>query len=238
MLWPRSAAKRSRDRGARDVVIADDFNLVVGGQLDRGREEKEARAEIGSRDDADKRGADDQSSGGRRPAAAAKFAAADFDRLLAAEVATLFVGQCFVRVKFRFAGHGSLSQLHHALVHKMTSVSSSTPKAWRTRSRTCAISASMSAQRALAGVDKKIGVAIADAGVADGEALQAQLVDHAAGGSARRILEDAAGAFLIERLAGSALFVADTNSLKNLAYGLEGSSSFTASIISSGAKEV
>src|SRR5580700_750874 len=54
--------------------------------------------------------------------------------------------------------------------------------------------------RGRAGVDKEIGVAIADARIADVESLQAKFVDHAPGGGPRRILEDAAGAFLPQRL--------------------------------------
>src|SRR5262249_28849873 len=65
----------------------------------------------------------------------------------------------------------------------------------------------------LAGVDEEIGVTFADAGTADAQSLQAELVDHAAGGSSGRILEDAAGAFLPHGLAGAPLFVADANSL-------------------------
>ena len=69
----------------------------------------------------------------------------------------------------------------------------------------------------MSGVDEKIGVTVADAGIADRVALQAQLVDHAPGGPARRILENTACAFLIERLTGSPLLIADANSLKYLA---------------------
>src|SRR6185369_1118693 len=57
----------------------------------------------------------------------------------------------------------------------------------------------------------------ADARVADCVALQAKLIDHAPGGPARRILENTARAFLIERLTGSPLLIADANSLKYFA---------------------
>ena len=80
------------DGGSRDVVIADDFDLVIRGQPERGREEKEAHTEIAGRYNADRRGADDNPPADGRPAAAAKSAAADFDRFLAAKIATLFVG--------------------------------------------------------------------------------------------------------------------------------------------------
>jgi uncharacterized MAPEG superfamily protein len=73
----------------------------------------------------------------------------------------------------------------------------------------------MSAQAGVSGVDEKICMAIADARVAHLKALQAELINHAAGGSARRIFENAAGAFLIERLTGAAFFVADANPLEN-----------------------
>src|ERR1019366_2129043 len=69
----------------------------------------------------------------------------------------------------------------------------------------------------MSGVDEKICVTVADAGIADRVALQTQLVDHAPGGPARRILENTACAFLIERLTGSPLLIADANSLKYLA---------------------
>src|SRR5882762_11858424 len=45
-------------------------------------------------------------------------------------------------------------------------------------------------------VHEEIGVAIADARVADGQPFESELVNHAACGCARRIFEDAAGAFL------------------------------------------
>src|ERR1700680_2477398 len=60
-------------------------------------------------------------------------------------------------------------------------------------------------------------MAVADPGIADRVALQTQLVDHAPGGPARRILENTACAFLIERLTGTPLLIADANSLKYLA---------------------
>src|SRR5215467_5563172 len=63
------------------------------------------------------------------------------------------------------------------------------------------------------GVDKEVGVAVADTGVSDAQTLEPQLVDHAAGRRSRRILEDATGAFLPHGLAGAPLFVADANSL-------------------------
>src|SRR5580692_5008247 len=66
-------------------------------------------------------------------------------------------------------------------------------------------------------VDEKIGMAIADARIADRVALQAKLVDHAPSGPARRIFENTACAFLIERLTGAPLFIADANSLKYFA---------------------
>src|SRR5258708_37979127 len=66
----------------------------------------------------------------------------------------------------------------------------------------------------MAGVHKKIGMTVADAGVAHGQALEPQFIDHAARGGTWRIFEDAAGAFLAERLARSPFFVADTNPLK------------------------
>src|SRR5216684_7017404 len=67
----------------------------------------------------------------------------------------------------------------------------------------------------MASVDEEIGMAVADAGVANGKSFEPQLINHPARGPARRVLEDAAGALLAERLARTPLFVADTNPLKN-----------------------
>ena len=78
----------------------------------------------------------------------------------------------------------------------------------------------------MSGIDEKIGVPVADAGVADGKTLESQFIDHSAGGPAGRIFEDAAGAFLIERLAGAAFFVADANPLENFAVWLGGQLQF------------
>ena len=67
------------------------------------------------------------------------------------------------------------------------------------------------------GVNEKIGMAVADLRVADGVALQAQLIDHAPCGRSGRIFENAARTFLTERLAGAPFLVADTNPLENFA---------------------
>ena len=70
----------------------------------------------------------------------------------------------------------------------------------------------MSFAERFACIHKKIGVAVADAGVAHAEAFEPQIVNHAACRHTWRIFEDATGALLPKRLAGAALFVADTNS--------------------------
>jgi len=85
---------------------------------------------------------------------------------------------------------------------------------------TSAISASMSLAE-LCLRSRRIGVAVADAGVAHGQPFQSELVNHASGGSARWVLEDAAGAFLAQRLARSPFFVADTNTFEDSLNGLE-----------------
>src|SRR5207245_7890428 len=64
-------------------------------------------------------------------------------------------------------------------------------------------------------VDKEIGVAVADPRIAHGKSLESQFVNHASGGSARRVLENAAGTFLAKRLAGAPFFVADTNTFED-----------------------
>src|SRR5712691_11816065 len=56
---------------------------------------------------------------------------------------------------------------------------------------------------------------VADAGVANRQTLESQLINHAACRRTWRILEYAAGAFLAEGLAGSPFFVADTNTLED-----------------------
>src|SRR5260370_41255444 len=58
-------------------------------------------------------------------------------------------------------------------------------------------------------------MAVADASIAHGKALEAQFINHAPCGSTGRVFEDAAGTFLAERLAGAPFFVADTNTLEN-----------------------
>src|SRR5207248_9293317 len=65
------------------------------------------------------------------------------------------------------------------------------------------------------GVHEEIGMTITDAGVAYGHALESQFIDHAARGCAGRVFENAAGAFLAERLARAQIFVADTNPVNN-----------------------
>src|SRR5271165_304525 len=58
-------------------------------------------------------------------------------------------------------------------------------------------------------VYKKICVAVADHRVTHAMSLEAELVNHASGRAPRRILENAPGAFLVQRLAGAAFFVAN-----------------------------
>src|SRR5215469_102373 len=53
----------------------------------------------------------------------------------------------------------------------------------------------------LACIHKKIRMPVADARVAEAVALQTQFIDHPSGGPTRRILEDASGTFLPQRLA-------------------------------------
>ena len=65
-------------------------------------------------------------------------------------------------------------------------------------------------------------MAVADARIANGVAFESELIDHASGGRSGRILENAAGAFLAKRLAGTPFFVADTNPLENFAEWLGG----------------
>src|SRR6516165_2545812 len=64
-------------------------------------------------------------------------------------------------------------------------------------------------------VHKEIRMPVAHPRVAERVALQAQFVDHPSGRPARRILEDASGAFLPQWLARAPLFVAETNSLQD-----------------------
>src|SRR5215467_9957034 len=58
-------------------------------------------------------------------------------------------------------------------------------------------------------------MAVADAGIADAQPLESQLINHAASGGPRRVFEDATCGFLTERLAGAPFLIADTNPLKN-----------------------
>src|ERR1700758_4981572 len=78
----------------------------------------------------------------------------------------------------------------------------------------------------MACIHEKISVPVADPCVADGKSLERQLIDHPSGRPARRILENASGAFLVERLAGAAFFVADANAFDDFAIWLGGGVQF------------
>src|SRR5208282_6584229 len=96
----------------------------------------------GERDHAPKRDAQI-----RLPGFLAEFAPLDFQRLLPPEILRLFVGQHFLGVSVHV--HGS------QFFQKITSFSSSMPYVTRTRSRTSSIRRSMSAQLAFATFTKK-----------------------------------------------------------------------------------
>src|SRR6266481_3286658 len=66
-------------------------------------------------------------------------------------------------------------------------------------------------RRSAACIHKKVRVALADARLAHVMPLQTKRINHEACRSSRRILENTSGTFLIERLARTALFVADAN---------------------------
>ena len=86
---------------------------------------------------------------------------------------------------------------------------------------------------------QKVRVTIAHARVPHAVALQAKLINHTSGGTARRILKKYSLHFLIERLAGSPLLVTDADSLKDFAVRFGGQlQSHFESIISSAAKDV
>src|SRR5271165_2759321 len=78
----------------------------------------------------------------------------------------------------------------------------------------------------VADVDEEIGVAVADLRVADAEALETKIINHAPRGRTRRIFKDASSTFLAQRLASSAFFVADTNPLENFLERLGGKFQF------------
>src|SRR4029077_7698124 len=75
-------------------------------------------------------------------------------------------------------------------------------------------------------IHEKISVPIADPRVADGKSLERQLIDHPSGRPAWRILKNASGAFLVERLAAAAFFVADANAFDDFAIWLGGELQF------------
>ena len=135
----------------------------------------------------------------KRRALAAKFLAANLDRLLAAQIARLvFVdGVRAVRIdrpRLRFEAWPLRVPQNHlvfefnveSLVHALAHI---------TNQRQHVVRGSR------ASVHEEIRMAIADARVAHIETLEAELINHAAGRFTRGIFENASGAFLAERLA-------------------------------------
>src|SRR6202022_5129771 len=185
----------------------------------------------------DSHNANEQDSAIERPAPSAEFLAADFHGLLTPQIARLFVaeqlGPVCVGVRCRGAARYGL----HAF-QMTTSCSSSTSNAERTRSRTLAINASMSLALALPALTKKLAWRSMTRA-----SPQLRLFRPS---SSIILPADAPGGFLkmqpalfwpsgwLERRFSLQIRIPARISLN----GLEGSSSFTASIISSGANEV
>src|SRR5580704_31257 len=171
------------------------------------------------------------------PASPAKFFAADFERLLTAQIAGLLICEEFRPV--RLGGSRGVAALHGFYAFQTTtSCSRITPNAFSTRSRTSAINASMSFAEAFPAFTKKLAwrsltrasptfsplspsSSIMRPAEAPGGFLKMQpALFWPSGWLARRFSLQIRIPLRISR------------------YGLEGNSSFTASIISSGAKDV
>src|SRR5260221_359655 len=142
-------------RFAADDVVAGDLNLIgLDEQHLLAIEQKAAgRPCRGCARDSDH--AIKQNAAIERPAAAAEFLAADFDGLLAPQIAWLFIAQQLGPVCVGVRCRGAARYGLHA-VPMTTSCSSSTWNAERTRSRTLAIRASMSLALALPALTKKL----------------------------------------------------------------------------------
>src|SRR5262249_27020604 len=124
-------------RGAADVVIADELDLVRSGENHARRIEKEIRGQV-DEPSARKDGASRHERAAiERPAPPAKLPAANLQGILPTQVARFFVAQKLRRVAF---GLG-----RHHLSQTITSFSSSRPYVERTRLRTWVISCIISA---------------------------------------------------------------------------------------------
>src|SRR5262249_50958137 len=217
-------------RGAADVVIADELDLVRSGENHARRIEKEIRGQV-DEPSARKDGASPHERAAiERPAPPARLPAANLQGLLPTQVARFFVAQKLRRVAF---GLG-----RHHLSQTITSFSSSRPYVERTRLRTWVISCIISALLARPALMKKFAWRSLTRAPPTFEPLRPS-------SSIMRPAE-APGGFLKMQ---PALFwpsgwLARRFSLqiripsRICSYGVEGSSSFTASIISPGANEV
>src|SRR5580698_8078370 len=229
--------ERLKNGFASDDVVAVQLDLIGLEQQDLRRIEQEARRNGQSGSDGGSRNRQHQDAAIERPASTAKFFAANFERLLAAEVTRLLVGEQFRAV--RLGGGRCTAALHGFYAFQTTtSCSRMTPKDFSTRSRTSVISASMSLAEALPAFTKKLAWrSLTRASPALRPLRPSSSIMRPA---------DAPGGFLKMQ---PALFCPSgwlarrfslqiRIPLRISRYGLEGNSSFTASIISSGAKDV
>src|SRR5271154_1431395 len=235
------AEKRLQHRFARHNVIAGQLDLFFVKQKHFRRVQQKIHAGPRGADAHNAQHAVSHHALVQRPVAPAKFFAPNFQRLLAAQVARFFVGDQLRTIVFGFsrsrrcatgAGDGFYAS------HSTTSCSSVTPKFFATRSRTSVISESMSEADALPAFTKKFACRSLTRASPTLKPLR----------PSSSIMRPAAapGGFLKMH---PALFCPSGWLARRFSLqiripwrislnGLEGSSSFTASIISSGAKEV
>src|SRR4029077_173670 len=147
--------KLLQHRFPADDVVAVDFNLLGLNQQHLLPIKREAPGNPGGGHARDSHHTDKQNATVERPTPPAEFLAADFDGLLAPQIARLIVAEQLRPVGLAIRCRGAACYGFHAF-QMTTSCSSSTLNARRTRSRTSAINASMSFALALPAFTKKL----------------------------------------------------------------------------------
>src|SRR5262249_33924356 len=209
-------------RCPRDDVVAGDFHLIWARQEHFRGAQKEIPDHICRRQAGRNQHNAKKDVAIKRGGLAGKLLAPNLDRLLPAQVTRLVVFDKLRPIGLGFRGgrrvswycvlryggsrHGSGGP-HHNFVFELYAISFFDAVSDLRDQRQHVASAGPP------GVHKEVGVAVADTGFPDAQALEPEFIDHAPGGGSGRIFEDAAGAFLPHGLTGAPLFVADANSL-------------------------
>src|SRR6266481_2370779 len=223
---------------AGDDAIAVHFDLIRLQQQHAGRVQKKLRAVIGGGRAHNAANTQNEDTPIEWPASSAKFLAADFDGLLTAQVTRLVVGKQLRPVRIGFSRSRRAPRYGLHAFQTTTSFSRLTPKLFCTRSRTSAMSASMSLAEAWPAFTKNLAWrSLTRASPTDKPLSPNSSIMRPA---------ETPGGFLkmhpalfwpsgwLERRFSLQIRIPFRISL----YSLEGSSNITASIISSGAKEV